>query len=46
MSTQPRCGSTVADGAGSQVPAMLVLADFGDLWLFLVALGYANTQET
>lgn len=46
MSTQPCCGSTVADGAGSQVPVLLVLADFGELWLFLVALGYADTQET
>lgn len=46
MNTQPRCGSTVADGPGSQVPVLLVLADFGDLWLFLVALGYAGTQET
>lgn len=27
-------------------PVLLVLADFRDLWLFLVALGYADAQET
>lgn len=46
MSTQPLRGSSVAAGAGSPAPVLLVLADFRDLWLFLVALGCAGTQET
>lgn len=36
----------MAAGTGSQVAVLLILADFRDLWLFLVALGYAGTQET
>ena len=30
----------------AEPPVLLVLADFRGLWLFLVALGCAGTQET
>lgn len=46
MFVSDECGSCVAAGAGSRAAVLLVLADFRDLWLFLVALGCAGTQET